>query len=367
MIRFACPCGKPVNAGDQYAGQKTHCLYCNRELTIPGVEVTVQEADPQRTTAVLPPEATQASRPIDRLRENTRVLQQTTSGIAIASVVLGVMSLYLGFLLGVPAIILGVLGLRTIKDKKRLKGRGLAIAGLLTGVFGSLAPIVLLMAVQRVREAADRAVTKNNLMQMSLAMNSYADGYQTWPPAAICDANGKPLLSWRVAILPYIEQGALYQQFKLDEPWDGPHNSKLLAQMPKDYAFRDDKITPTGYTHFRVFVGNGAAFDPPRPMGPHGVTPGTPHDDFTDGKANTILVVEAATPVPWTKPEELEYDPDGPLPPLGGHFSDGFYAATANVSVRMIPKSVSEKTLRAAITRNAGDELGSDWPAALHP
>jgi hypothetical protein len=359
MICFTCPCGKPVNAGDQYAGQTTHCLYCNRELTIPGV-TAVQGADAPRTTAPLSSEGIQSSRPDVRPAEGAEAARPATSSMAIASVILGVLSLYLGFFTGVPAIILGVLGLRAI-GKGRLKGKGMAIAGLVTGAFGTIAPIVLLMAVQRVREAADRAVTKNNLMQIGLGMHSYADANGFLPAAARCDAHGKPLLSWRVTMLRYIEQEALYQQFKLDEPWDSPNNIKLLPLMPKDYAFRDDKNTPAGYTHYLVFVGNGAAFDPPQPKGPHDETPGTQLKDFTDDKANTILIVEAATAVPWTKPEDLDYDPDGPLPPLGGYFSDGFYAAMANFYPRMIPKNISQKTLRAAITRNAGDELGPDW------
>jgi Protein of unknown function (DUF1559)/Domain of unknown function (DUF4190) len=313
-----------LEAGDQYAGQTTHCLYCNRELTIPGVEA-VQNA------AALPP----ANPPGGERRPP----QSATSGMAIASVILGILSLYVGFFAGVPAIILGVLGLRAIgKDKGRFKGKGIAIAGLVTGAFGSLAPIVLLMAVQRLRDAADRAVSKNNLMQIGLAMHNYADSRGTLPAAARCDAQGKPLLSWRVTLLRYIEQEALYQQFKLDEPWDGPNNIKLLPLMPKDYALRDDKTTPPGYTHYRVFVGNGAAFDPPRPSGPAGETPGTPPDAFTNGKANMILIVDAATAVPWTKPEDLDYDPNGPLPPLGGHFSDGFHVLMGDYSVRMIPK-----------------------------
>jgi hypothetical protein len=362
MICFTCPCGKPVNAGDQYAGQTTHCLYCNRELTIPGV-AAVQGADAPRTTSPLSSEGVQSSRRADRPSENERAPQPATSGMAIASVVLGVLSLCVGsFLTGVPAVILGILGQRTIgRSEGRLKGKGMAKTGLVLGLFGSLVPILLLLAVQSVRETANRLWSANNLKQSSLAMHSYADANGTWTPAAICDAQGKPLLSWRVAILPYIEQGRLYQQFKLDEPWDGPHNSKLLALMPKEYGLRGDTTTPPDHTYYRVFVGNGAAFDPPRPSGQFGITPGTPPNDFTDGKTNTILIVEAATAVPWTKPEDFDYDPDGPLPPLGGHFSGGAQVVMADGSVRMIPKNVSQKTLRAAITRNAGDELGPDW------
>ncbi|MBV9849448.1 MAG: DUF1559 domain-containing protein, partial [Armatimonadetes bacterium] len=210
----------------------------------------------------------------------------------------------------------------------------------------------LIPAVAKVREAATKIQSANNLKQISLAMLNHNDAVGKFPAAAICDANGKPLLSWRVAILPYVEGGSLYSQFKLDEPWDGPNNSKLLSQMPKVYALPGDTTTPPGHTYYRVFVGGGAAFD---------WREGYRLTEFTDGTSNTILVVEAATAVPWTKPDELDYDPNGPLPPLGGHFSSGAQVVMADGSVRFIPQSVSQATLRALITRGANDLPGTDW------
>ena len=213
--------------------------------------------------------------------------------MATVSMILGVASLCGSFVTGVPAVILGVLSLRSIRRSQgRLKGKGVAIAGLVFGLFGSVVPILV---VREVQYRANRLISFNNLYQMGLAMHSYASANGTFPPAAVCDANGKPLLSCRVALLPYINEGRLYQQFKLDEPWDGPNNSKLLPLMPKCYAFPGDTTAPPGNTYYRVFVGNGAAFDPPRPSGPNGETPGIPLSDFTDGTGNTILIVEAAT------------------------------------------------------------------------
>ena len=104
----------------------------------------------------------------------------------------------------------------------------------------------------------------------------------TFPAAATYDKAGKPLLSWRVAILPFIEEKKLYDEFKQDEPWDSAHNKKLLAKMPKLFA------DPTGkakadHTFYQVFVGKGAAFEGKR---------GIKLTDFTDGTSNTILIVE---------------------------------------------------------------------------
>ncbi len=142
---------------------------------------------------------------------------------------------------------------------------GLAITGIVTGGLSLLCvPVnigLLLPAVQKVRESAARMQSSNNLKQISLAIDNYEAANGNMPAAAICDPAGKPLLSWRVAILPYIEQANLYSQFKLDEPWDGPNNSKLIAAMPKTYALPGDPPAD-GQTHYRVFVGNGAAFDP---------------------------------------------------------------------------------------------------------
>src|SRR5207248_7805224 len=125
---------------------------------------------------------------------------------------------------------------------------------------------------------------------------------------------------WRVLLLPYVEEQDLYKQFKLDEPWDSPHNLKLLEKMPSSYAPPPRKrgMMPPYHTVVHVFVGKGAAFE-----GGQGLRL---KEDFPDGLANTLLVVEAGKPVPWTKPENLTYDPDGPLPDLRGIFPDAFRA-----------------------------------------
>jgi len=144
----------------------------------------------------------------------------------------------------------------------------------------------------------------------------------------------------------------LYSQFKLDEPWDGPNNSKLISQMPKFYALPNDPAMSSGSTYYRVFVGNGSAFD---------WCKGVALRDFKDGMSNTILVAEASTAVPWTKPDELDFDPNGSLPALGGHFSGGAVVGLADGAVRQFPQSINSQTLKAAITRSASDVLGPDW------
>jgi hypothetical protein len=355
MIRFTCPCGKSLSAREEHAGETTRCPDCDRELTIPAEE-GVQASPAARDAA---DEGIRRTRP-ERDDVNDERRPTKTSGMAIASLVLGIVSVVLccSVFAGLPAIILGALGLSAIgRSHGRLTGKGLAIAGIITGGLGSvILPVqigLLLPAVQKVREAATRMQSMNNLKQMTLAMHGYNEANGMLPSAAICDKNGKHLLSWRVAILPFIEQENLYRQFKLDEPWDGPNNSKLIALMPKTYALPSDAKAAPGYTYFRVFVGNGAAFNWCQGVSLAG--------GFKDGTSNTILVAEAATAVPWTKPDELDFDPNGPAPALGGHFAGGFLVGMADGLVRQVPKTVGPQTLKAAITRDAGDTLGPDW------
>jgi hypothetical protein len=179
-------------------------------------------------------------------------------------------------------------------------------------------------------------------------MQNYNSVHGRLPPAVVYGDHEKPLYSWRVLLLPFIEEQYLYQQFRLDEPWDSPHNLELLPKMPRNYSPPSGKASkvPPYHTVIHVFVGKGAAFE-----GKEGL-----HfpQDFPNGPSNTLLVVEAGPPVPWTKPEELSFDPDGPLPELQGLFKDGFRATLADGSRRFIRRDTSEATLREAITRNSG-------------
>jgi hypothetical protein len=195
-----------------------------------------------------------------------------------------------------------------------------------------------------------------HLKDLAQAVHAYHDEHRTFPPHATYDKEGKPLLSWRVLVLPYLGEQELYQQFKLDEPWDSPHNQKLLDRMPPIYLHpAAPSGTPPFATYWQVFVGPGAAFE-----GSRGLQ--RSEKDFPDGTSNTILIAEASRPVPWTKPEDLPYAPGQSLPALGGHTrSGGFYVALADGATHWVWSEASEATLRGAITRNGKDELGSDW------
>jgi hypothetical protein len=202
------------------------------------------------------------------------------------------------------------------------------------------------------RGQASRVSSANNLKQMALAMHNIASANgDTFPPAAIADKDGKPLLSWRVAILPYVEQDQLYQKFHLDEPWDSDHNKKLIENMPKIFDLpAEDRKAPEkeNTTHYRVFHGKGAAFEG---------TKGIKLADITDGTSNTILIVEAEDAVPWTKPEELPFDAKKDLPKLGLKGAEKFNAVFADGAIHVLSKKIDKDTLKALITRNGGENV----------
>jgi hypothetical protein len=213
-------------------------------------------------------------------------------------------------------------------------------------------------SVAAVRASADKTKSVNNLRQLSLAMHNYANSRRSLPGHALYGQDDQPLLSWRVALLPYLGQMPLYNKFKLDEPWDGPHNKALLKYMPPTYIPPGENPGGEPYgTYYQVFVGKGGPVGPVFEPGPRyhaNLSTGIP-----DGSSGTLLIVEGGRAVPWTKPEDLVYDPDGPLPKLGGIFGDGFNAAFADGSARFIARGTDEETLRALITRNGGEPV--EW------
>ena len=260
---------------------------------------------------------------------------------------------------GALAILLGICGCLAEREPSRqFRGYRVSVAGVIVGLL-TVGLAIGYSNVAKVRPSAPRSQSMNNLKQMALALHDYHDTYGHLPPAASRDVGGKPLLSWRVAILPFIEEEKLYKQFHLDEPWDSPHNIQLLDQMPRPFGSPGQKPASANMTFYRVFSGPGTAFERDGLKIPV---------DFPDGTANTILIAEAGDAVPWTKPDELVYSVDKPLPPLGGVFlrhdwlgrrkeSQGCLVALADASIRWFPRDTPETTIRAYITRNGGEKI----------
>jgi hypothetical protein len=207
---------------------------------------------------------------------------------------------------------------------------------------------LLLPAVQAAREAARRTQGMSNLKQIGIAVHNYQDTFKRMPDPAIRSKDGKPLLSWRVAMLPYIEGQELYQQFKLDEPWDSEHNSKLIAKMPKVYDNPSSTVGHEGKTVYLLPVGKGTMFEGDKAL---------KFEEITDGMSNTIMVVEASddAAVIWTKPGDLPYHPDKPLAGLEGARPGGFQAAFADASVKFIAGTIDASTLKALFTARGGE------------
>jgi uncharacterized protein (TIGR03067 family) len=183
-----------------------------------------------------------------------------------------------------------------------------------------------------------------NLQQIALAFHIYHDGLLVFPATREDGSQDRFAGNWRLTLLPMIEQNALYNAYDNDQPWDGPHNKKLLAAMPdiyRDPRFQKKEDKPTT-TYFRGFSGEGTIFGNPKGVSLGEITK-------ANGLANTILIVEAGDAVPWLKPGELAYDPKKPVPPLGGPAHGDFYAVFCDGHVRRIPAKTDEQTLRSMI------------------
>ena len=207
------------------------------------------------------------------------------------------------------------------------------------------------------RPLAGKPQWQYNLRELALAMHNYAQANRRFPPAVLYGPDGKTPYSWRVALLPFLNQKALYDQYHFDEPWDGPNNRKLFEKMPA--VFHAPSPPPDANAKnasYFALVGPGTMFDGKK---------GTEFREITDGTSNTILLVEAKRDIPWTKPEDIPYDPDKRLPELGGYFENGFCVAMTDGSTRMLPNGISDKTLRALITKAGGEAVSIE--DALHP
>ena len=207
-------------------------------------------------------------------------------------------------------------------------------------------------SVVQLKKSRNRSESVVRLKQIGIALHNYHDTHKGFPPQAI-KVGKAGNLSWRVAILPYIEQQQLYQQFHHDEPWDSPHNKKLIARMPEIYAPLNMKTKEKGMTLYQGFTGPDTVFENKKGQ----TTTGIHLVRIPDGTSNTLAVVEAAKPVIWTKPDDIEIDPKKPLPKLGGEFADGFHALFCDGHVQFIPRDYSAKMIRLMITRSDGQAI----------
>jgi uncharacterized protein (TIGR03067 family) len=218
--------------------------------------------------------------------------------------------------------------------------------------FGRLSVLVLRrIGADPKQDALDRNKAKcaDNLATLARIMHDHVSEKRTYPPAAIYSKDGKPLLSWRVALLERMDQGDLLKEFRIDEPWDSAHNKQLIKKMPKIYALPGVETKEPGMTFFQVFTGKGTVFE-----GKEGLK----LTDHLKGDGPSFMIVEAGEPVIWTEPDDLAYDPKKPLPKLGRVSDEGFHAAMTFLGdrVQFIPSSTPEEKLRSMIQWRGIDE-----------
>ncbi|MFZ5829755.1 MAG: DUF1559 domain-containing protein [Planctomycetota bacterium] len=218
-------------------------------------------------------------------------------------------------------------------------------------VMGMMAAL-LLPAVSAARGAARNAACKNNLKQIALAMEMYADANGRYPPAYTVDKNGNRLHSWRVLLLPYLEHKALYEQIDLEQPWDSPRNQPFHSQMPRIFLCPSSELDDD-MTSYVVIAG-------PRTLFEEGtkVTPA----NYRDGGSNTILLAEVNdSGINWMEPRDLDLDSmdmtinGQPGNSIGSPHPQGANAAAADGRIHMLRNDLDPETLWALITREGGE------------
>jgi prepilin-type processing-associated H-X9-DG protein len=227
-------------------------------------------------------------------------------------------------------------------------------------ICGGVLVALLLPAVQAAREAARRTQCSNNLKQIALAFHNYHDTYQTFPPAYIPDENGQPKHSWRVLILPFLEQSPIYEQYNFDEPWNSPNNMAVTSQHIPVYSCPSSSAASglSLETNYMVITGPGTIFDAGKAC---------KMSEILDGTSNTLMVVEVSgTGVNWAQPQDLDASTvtyplgSGAGNSPGSNHPGGLNAALCDGSVRFISDNISPQTFNALMTK-AGAEMISGF------
>ncbi len=213
----------------------------------------------------------------------------------------------------------------------------------------------LVPAVRQAKEAARRSSCNCNLKQLGLALQNYADVYQCFPPAYTTDARGNRMHSWRVLLLPFLEQKALYEQYHFDEPWNGPHNRLLADRIPPAYCCPSDNLRGPHEVSYLAITGPGTAWPGSRCAG---------FGDFKDGTSNTISIAESAgSGIHWMEPRDLPFETLA----KGVNAKQGLgvcsqHDGAAQVSfcdggVTLLSDTLSAETLQALATKAGGEPV----------
>jgi prepilin-type processing-associated H-X9-DG protein len=303
-IDFRCPhCGVSTEVADQYAGQSGACAYCGKMITVP-----LPGGVGQYTGGGLPPR------------------RGLGAGWIVLIVAMAV----------IPVLLI--------------------CGGVLVAMF-RLVPVM-----QNAGEAVQRAQCNNSLKQIGLAMYNYQQKYGCFPPAFVADKSGKPMHSWRVLLLPFLEEKALYDDYRFDEPWNSPHNSTLASRMPLVYHCFADGPLGGSQTSYAMLVGPHAISD-----GPHGRKP----SEVKDGLSNTIILAEAAhAGINWMEPRDLKTEnmrfqinggvggsPASRAVEISSRHPDGAHVLMGDGAVQFLSDMMEPKELEAMTTIDGGETV----------
>ena len=235
-----------------------------------------------------------------------------------------------------------------IEITERTPVPGLGIAQMAPILAAILPKALVLRGAARPPQTTDTQ-SMNNMKAIMLAMHVYHEANKRLPAAYNVDKDGKALLSWRVHILPMLEQEELYKQFNLEEAWDSETNKKLIAKMPSEYKSPNSQAGE-GKTNYLTVRNKNSAFPGKK---------GLRFQDIQDGTSNTIALVEVSDgrAVIWTKPDDLKYKEEEPMKGIAGLQPNGFLAAFVDGSVRLITSSIDAETLKGLFTRNGSETV----------
>ncbi|MCL4201074.1 MAG: DUF1559 domain-containing protein [Pirellulaceae bacterium] len=297
-IQFSCPhCGRQTLVADEYAGQSGPCLSCGQTITIPGVDAANLDK----------PRPRPAPRPVG-----------SGSSVGLVLAIIGIC------LIVVIACGGGLIFLRP------------------GGVF------------QNGHRPSTRTQCSNNLKQIALAFHNYHAVYGSFPPAYLPDENGQPKHSWRVLLLPFLEQQALYDAYDFDEPWDSPVNAMVTETVLPIFQCPAEPPWGTPVTNYMVITGPGTVFEDERAPALR---------DILDGTSNTLLIVEVAgSGTQWAEPVDLDASqlavPFGAVANSpGSQHPGGVQAAMCDGSVQFLPYNISPTTFNALVTRAGGEAI----------
>ena len=242
-------------------------------------------------------------------------------------------------------------------ERKRAPRRRIGPRALCCSVIAGVALLPVWIAFTVIKNAIQESRLmrcSSQLHTLGLSLLEYQQAHHQFPAPAIASRDGKKLLSWRVAILPQLGYQSLYDRFRLDEPWDSPHNFALLAQMPREFACPagSQKLGQSGY-----LVVVGPATDQFSVNTPFEPTRGADIRHITDGSSQTVLILETNHLIPWTKPEDLNWAPGEPPPVLASPHAGGSHVAFADGTIRFIKKTIDPRTFAAILTINGSEVI----------